>query len=164
MKRSLIILLFLGMAMGLAANTLFLYSYELLEGETQSFSTSINEGMMEELFETPYIAYDNVAQNNSEAFDPAMDLNDFLVMAKTGGAHYFLAVNSVSHENELNEGAGELDSEIHYFLYNAKTSELLGAGRLLKRIVFEKKTQMEKAFVEIGHELVHTVMDFFPGD
>lgn len=149
-------------SLSLSANTMFLYSYEVIEGETSSQLSAINEGMMDELFEAAYIAFDNVAENNKIIFSPKQNLHDYLAMAKKGGARYFLAVNSVSHESMITKEAGEMDSDIIYYLYDAKTSELLDTGNLSRKFLFEKKSQIDQIFFEIGREIVKKIGLFIP--
>lgn len=127
-----------------SGDVFFLFSSEKCNDLTVPVDSSAKEGIMEGMFESGHIIFDDVSGKETSK-------DELIRMAWKYGAKYLIAVYVDSIETERENKPAKLSVKANYYLYDAKTNELVGDGELnLEEDNQEEAVNKAKVWFDLG--------------
>jgi hypothetical protein len=163
MKRLIVLLsLMFAISYGVQAETFFIYSYELCNGEKVPLEYRVKEGVLEGLFDTGHIVFDDVTDTNEEDLlqDGVRDL--LFHMARKGGAFYLVGIKVSTDVSEGEGGKAYIKVTAQYFLFDLYTDRLINSGDL----AFDNRERedticKEELWSELGHSISEAIHSYY---
>jgi hypothetical protein len=114
--------------LGLSGETFFVYNCEMVNGELAESPFMVKEGVLDGLFETGHIIFDDGVNNCEISLENISQMNRLYKVAMDGGARYLIAIFAKSNKEILPNKRERVSSTVKYYLFDAKTMECIGQG------------------------------------
>jgi hypothetical protein len=128
MIRIFLALVFVFSPFCLNAETFYIYTCEIINGELAVYPLMVKEGVLDALFETGHIAFDDGANNCEISLENVAQMNKLYQIAMEGGARFVVAVFAKSQKELLPNKLERVSSTAKYYLFDLKSMECVGQG------------------------------------
>jgi hypothetical protein len=115
-------------APNLCGETFFVYGCEMINGELAQSPYLVKEGVLDGLFETGHIVFDDGVNNCEISMENTEQMNKLYKIAMDGGARYVIAIFSNAQKQVLPNKLDRVSCTVKYFIFDSKHMECIGQG------------------------------------
>ncbi|MBN1699121.1 MAG: hypothetical protein JW881_16500 [Spirochaetales bacterium] len=160
-RTTIVFVILFAVSQAACAETFFIYSHEVYNGESIPFEFRVKEGVMEGLFDAGHIVFDDVSESEEDLLAEGM-MDGLFQTALRGGARYLVGIH-VRTETAAGEGeAPGISVQARYFLFDLRTAGLMDSGDLsIDSSGREDAAGKEMLWMECGRAVSEKIHDYF---